>query len=273
MLISMTVGFSQIRGESGEISWELTNNNTILEISGNGNMPNYNHDLEIFPPWFNWRYQVKKIIIEENVKSISNESFMGFEQLETINIPKNCKLDRIGNRAFAYCRNLKSFEVPKSVKKIGSLAFTGSGLESIEIFYTVPPIDFDSNAFYGIEKCIIYVPDASFSIYQNEPRSAVNFKTIRPSSAKPVKGRYVIIVKSLNTKLEAEKHLDKLEKMYSYNKSEVMEPVTINGIIWYRISVWSFDDIKERKKWIDEWRHKEGIETAWAADRLTGNPI
>ena len=77
--------------------WELKEDGT-LAISGNGRMPNFK---PCKTPWYNKRYKVKSIVIEEGVTSIGENSFNlcgeTFEIDEFI-VPKS--LSEVGNHAF-----------------------------------------------------------------------------------------------------------------------------------------------------------------------------
>ncbi|MGN1318098.1 MAG: leucine-rich repeat domain-containing protein [Lachnospirales bacterium] len=60
----------------------------------------------------------EEVIIDKNVKEISEGAFFCCENLEEIIIPKSVKI--INDFAFAECKSLKKLVIPRSVKYIGS---------------------------------------------------------------------------------------------------------------------------------------------------------
>lgn len=64
---------------------------------------------------------LKDVVLGKSVRTIASEAFYGCNLLETIDLPIG--LEEIGYRAFSYCTALRSFTIPKSVKKIGYYAF------------------------------------------------------------------------------------------------------------------------------------------------------
>ena len=63
------------------------------------------------------------ITIPKDVEIIDRSLFKGFSNLEEVIISEG--ISRIGDFAFAWCRNLKSISIPKSVKRVGESAFCG----------------------------------------------------------------------------------------------------------------------------------------------------
>lgn len=59
--------------------------------------------------------------LSDNLESIENNAFRGFERLKNVMLPKN--LTHIGDTAFENCINLESVLIPKSVTSIGNNAF------------------------------------------------------------------------------------------------------------------------------------------------------
>lgn len=60
------------------------------------------------------------IIIPEGVMGIRGEAFFGCS-IESITLPST--IQRIGNKAFAHCENLKSIELPEGLQYLGEKAF------------------------------------------------------------------------------------------------------------------------------------------------------
>ena len=72
---------------------------------------------------------LSKVIIPDSVKRIDGCAFMRNYALEYV---KGCKnVERIGNYAFAYCKQLKKFQFGELIKNIGSSAFCDTMLTEI----------------------------------------------------------------------------------------------------------------------------------------------
>lgn len=66
---------------------------------------------------------VEKVILHENVKSISSGSFTECKSLKSINLP--AKVEKIGKEAFSYCENLQGeLKLPTALKELGNYAFS-----------------------------------------------------------------------------------------------------------------------------------------------------
>ena len=106
-------------GDCGEnIKWVLKSNG-ILTISGSGDMSNYSYDIlsgeTEKSPWDTDKLKIKKVVVEEGVKSIGDYSFYS-------------------------CSNLTDVSLPRGVVKIGTYAFGFTGIENISLPYTLTTI-------------------------------------------------------------------------------------------------------------------------------------
>ena len=131
---------------------------------------------------------VKGIEVFTNLEKVS---FYNCESLRSIDLSKNNKITRIGERAFSHCYSLTSVTIPDSVTEIGNAAFYGCRrLTSVTIpdsvteigyqaFYkcdslkeiyckpTTPPTVGSNNIFYNnATDRKIYVPIASVNAYK-----------------------------------------------------------------------------------------------------------
>ena len=102
-------------GTTGEISWTLSG--TVLTITGNGAMGNYNNSSNLSP----WGTSVTDVVIESGVTSIGAYAFYRCTALKSISIPSSIK--SIGSNAFYYCESLQGVVIPDGVTSIGSEAF------------------------------------------------------------------------------------------------------------------------------------------------------
>lgn len=123
-------------GTSGDnINWKLRQNGT-LQIDGTGSMKDYDN----YPaPWcYNYsngtyrNQEVKNVIIESGITSISRNAFEGCRNLTTIIVPDGITM--IGDNAFYGCSSLTEIRIPASVKSVGGSAFKNcSSLTQISI--------------------------------------------------------------------------------------------------------------------------------------------
>ena len=110
-------------GTTGDCTWTL--DGTVLTISGNGDMKNYD--------WYGtstpWGLLITTVIIEEGVTSIGSGAFSGCTSLTNITIPDS--VTSIGSGAFSNCTSLTNVNITdiaawcniSFVYDIGSLDF------------------------------------------------------------------------------------------------------------------------------------------------------
>ena len=74
------------------------------------------------------------IIILPNLETIGSSAFSGCAELTSITLPDNNQaFDEIKVSTFKGCKKLTALKIPASVKKIGTEALSGSGIEQLEI--------------------------------------------------------------------------------------------------------------------------------------------
>jgi len=122
------------------VNWKFDNG--VLTIYGKGSIEDYKSTTST--PWYNQRSIVTKIVIEDGITHIGDNSFAGFTNAESVEISDsvtsigkksfstcyslvNLKLSnnlvKIGDSAFYACTHLTDFKIPNSVIEIGKLAF------------------------------------------------------------------------------------------------------------------------------------------------------
>ena len=139
-ILPMQNVFSASSGTCGDnLTWSLNNSGT-LTISGVGFMYT-----SISPPWYSFKNQIKKIIINSGVTSIGSFAFRECNYLTNVIIPES--VTGIGERAFRDCSSLTRTTIPGSVTSIGASAFYGCNLTDITIPDSVTSIGED--AFWG----------------------------------------------------------------------------------------------------------------------------
>ena len=126
-LMSMCAATAQAQnptsGTAGPLTWKYDTDMRILTISGKGEIPNY--DWEHPVPWQEHSQDIQKLVVEEGVTGIGNESFRNTRNLVSATFPKS--LTRIGDEAFASCLNLPMVTLPAGVTSIGDYAFSYCG--------------------------------------------------------------------------------------------------------------------------------------------------
>lgn len=106
------------QGECGnDLTWELDDNGT-LAIDGSGEMTNYSSGSA---PWYDYRGQIKNVIIGDGATNIGDYAFRACSNLESVTTPDG--FISIGIYAFSGCSSLESVRIPDSVIYIGYGAF------------------------------------------------------------------------------------------------------------------------------------------------------
>ena len=131
-------------GKFGDsLFWSLDQEGT-LRISGNGKMPDWTDGSQV--PWYNYKSDIKSIVLEEGVTNIGPSAFLKCSNTATVTIPKTVL--RIEKHAFDGCKSLATLALPEGISIIGESAFSNcSGLTSVKIPESVTSIG--KHAFYG----------------------------------------------------------------------------------------------------------------------------
>ena len=150
-------------GSCGEsVNWSLDTQTGLLEITGSGEMEDYDYD---GAPWYN-RTNIKECVIENSVTSIGSYAFLYCTGLTSITIPES--VTSIGDFAFDVCTGLTSITIPESVTSIGDYAFAGcTNIKTIYCRSQEPPVCGNS-ALYGIDTwdCTLFVPEGAEALYK-----------------------------------------------------------------------------------------------------------
>lgn len=149
-------GYCGGEGDGRNLTWTLDSNG-LLTISGEGKMPDYGTEsyANRFTPWYQYRTDIKRIIITEGVTSVGNWSFYQ-SNVESVIVPESVvtigactfytctrlsnvtiygKISTIGQSCFSDCSSLTSIIIPDSVTLIDTYAFYGSS-RLADIYYT-----------------------------------------------------------------------------------------------------------------------------------------
>lgn len=103
VLFSYATVYTGSCSSTGKVVWSFDTSSGELRISGNGSMSSYEDDDNNRAPWYTYRNQIKKIIIENGVTSIGSKAF-AYVKATSISIPKT--ITSIGNNAFVFCNSL-----------------------------------------------------------------------------------------------------------------------------------------------------------------------
>jgi hypothetical protein len=152
-------------GTCGEnATWDLTD--SVLTISGTGDMKNYYPDNYSSTPWNSSRSSIKSVVILDGITSIGNYAFYECSNLTSVTIPNS--VISIGHDAFYGCSNLTSIEIPNSVTSIGTYAFKGCtsllviGYVRYADTYLVGPVD-KSLSTYDIKEGTKWIGENAFN--------------------------------------------------------------------------------------------------------------
>lgn len=159
-------------GSSGtNVFWELCGSG-VLTISGSGAIPEA--DVTFWPeddgtlgyegraPWFEYRFDISKMIVENGITGIGKYAFIGLKNVRSVSLPQGLKW--IGYGAFYDCSSLSSIGIPEGVTQIDEYAFVYcSNLKSVAIPEGVTAI-----AKYTFKNCIslksVSIPDTVTTI-------------------------------------------------------------------------------------------------------------
>ena len=131
-------------GKCGDnLTWTI-DNNEVLTISGTGRIPDYNTSYggNNTAPWYDYGYQIKKVVLGSGVQNIGNDAFARCYCMTDITIPDG--VTRIGDNAFRGCSALTKVSIPSTVSSIGSGAFSNCALHEVEIPQGITSIQSDT---------------------------------------------------------------------------------------------------------------------------------
>ena len=164
-------GYCGADGDGTNLTWVLTDDGT-LTISGEGKMKTFKSNISgeahSITPWISIRDELKHIVLEEGVTSISRYAFKWCKNVTDVSIPSS--VAEIGLGTFAGCSSLTGAVIPNGVTRIEDSLFSEcSALPHITIPDSVTSIG--NAAFYSCS-CLtdVELPDAVTKI----GRSAFN---------------------------------------------------------------------------------------------------
>ena len=131
---------------------------SVLTISGTGAMTDYTYGYSqqvSYTPWKDYLSDIKSIVIADGVTSIGNWAFDDCSSCTSIDIPNS--VTRIGSRAFS-SSGLTSLYIPSSVTNIGNEAF----VDCINLTFIEVATD---NSYFSSRDGVLFNNDLTTLIY------------------------------------------------------------------------------------------------------------
>ena len=193
-VLSSTDGSDAGTGTSG-VTYDLNKDTGVLTISGTGAMDDYYLERA---PWYDDRYSVRSIVIEDGVTSVGYAAFFACESAVSVSIADSVtviegsafsgcfsitdiiipdKVESLGDDVFDGCSSLREVYLGSSVSYLGWDVFEGCGsLESVTVS--------DSNAVYSSDDGVLLGEnDTLLMLY---PRSKDNVSYTIPSTVRTI---------------------------------------------------------------------------------------
>ncbi len=110
-----------VSGNCGEAAaWSLSEDETVLTISGSGPMADYRSAKEA--PWRYSADAVTTLRVESGVTTLGDYAFQNFRNLTDVRLPAS--LERVGTYTFTGCYALTEIHIPEGVRIIAAKAFS-----------------------------------------------------------------------------------------------------------------------------------------------------
>ncbi len=132
--------------------------NGLLQILGEGDMPDYGAADQAPAPWDYARDFISEVVIGEGITAIGDAAFCSMSKLRTVTLPDT--VTRIGSNAFADCSLLPEITLPAALRTVGSCAFSDCAALS-ELLLPKELETIGSRAFSGCTSLTeIVIPDS-----------------------------------------------------------------------------------------------------------------
>ena len=118
------------RDNESSIQWEFDSETGILTISGNGKVRDSSTSNSGRSPWYQYRDEIQKVVIEEGVTYIGNYNFDSCSNLTEVSLPNS--LVHMGYRVFNNCTSLTSLVIPDSVERSNGNSI-GNNVEHLNV--------------------------------------------------------------------------------------------------------------------------------------------
>lgn len=102
----------------GKMHWSISSDH-VLTISGTGEMPSYLGSEN--PPWYSYRDQIERIVVEDGISVLGDYSFSGCSSVTSVSLPNS--LNELGAGCFFLCLKLETINLPSSIHTFKESAF------------------------------------------------------------------------------------------------------------------------------------------------------
>ena len=156
------------------LQWSFSNG--VLTVSGEGPMPDFEHNWDT--PWFSFKEYITGVEILEGVTSVGDNAFVAFTKLTELTLPDG--LTEIGYQAFRGCTALASVNLPASLATVDTGAFYGCTALA-DVYFRGTPLQWADMSVAGYNEPLLaaalhytlegipiddlHFPDANFRAY------------------------------------------------------------------------------------------------------------
>ena len=121
--VSVIAAETDAQGSCGKgVQWSYADG--TLTVSGNGAMTSFS--TVTAQPWYRYKNDIVKVVIENGVTSVGRCAFYGFDAITEVVLPDT--LIKIEEYAFFSCKGVKGMAIPEGVEFIGQYAIRKSGI-------------------------------------------------------------------------------------------------------------------------------------------------
>ena len=137
------------------LQWSYTRDG-VLTVSGRGPMRSYqksditmdsNIDQRVPTPWVRYASEIRAVVIGEGVTEVGDYTFIDCRELKSVQLPGT--LRRVGAYAFSDA-SLESLQLPDGLQRIGPFAFGDTNIQSLIIPASVTELG--AHAFDGCDR-------------------------------------------------------------------------------------------------------------------------
>ncbi len=137
------------------LSWSYTRDG-VLTVTGRGPMRSYqksditmdsNIDQRVPAPWVRYASEIKSVVLGEGITEVGDYTFIDCREIKSVQLPST--LRRVGTAAFSGTA-LESLRLPDGLQRIDASAFAAANFQSLIIPASVSVIG--ANAFDGCDR-------------------------------------------------------------------------------------------------------------------------
>lgn len=130
LLILQLLPYSAAAAQDDVPTWHMEGDQLVIS----GEIPDYATFDDPTIPWFQERYHITSVVVEEGVTQIGDYSLNNLLHLTEVSLPST--LRRIGTQAISAAPLLRQLEIPAGVTEIGDNAFQGNAADMTLTVYS-----------------------------------------------------------------------------------------------------------------------------------------